>query len=251
MPYKRKQRKNRNRRFAGRKVAWAPSRTHGRLTSTIVGKGGSSLNKLTIGYLPRGGLPEKLYTTFTFNHTFTLTDNGSANSAVYQQYRLNSLFDPDLGANADQPYMRDQLTAFYGKAVIYGAKVKVCVMGSASTSTPHVVTMRPSMSSSAPTDAQLEIERPRCKKVCLSSQEDKGVLSHYYKIHDLFGIKKSSLEDSQHVITIGANPSKVAYLNITQSPIPINTSTATETLYYSVVIRYYCKLMDYVDQAAS
>lgn len=244
MPYKRRQRRRKN-----KKIVPASLRQTGKVLFTRSRYG--RLMQPTVGILPKGGLPDKLFTSFTYNDSFTLTDNGTADVAVYRQYRLNSLFDPDYTGTGEQPYMRDQLSAFYSKAVIYGCKVRICVMGSSSTTLPHVVTMRPSISASAPTDANLEIERPRSKKICLSSQQDKGILSTYYRIQDLFGISKATLESDQYVISIGSNPARALYLNVVQSPLPIATSTATESLYYTITMKFYCKLYDYKDQSSS
>lgn len=205
-----------------------------------------------IGLLPKGGLPSKLLTTFSYSDIWSMTDTGTSGVAKYQQFRLTSIFDPDYsnGASNGQPYMRDQLSQFYNYAVIYAAKVKLCVMGGSTTTKPHNVVMRPTASSAAPTDIRLEAERPRAKVACLSNQTDKAVLKAYYPIHSLFGIKKSTLEDDQYRISIGSSPVNNLYLNIVQSAVP-TTDTGTEPLYYTINIKYYCKLYSYVDQAAS
>jgi hypothetical protein len=118
---------------------------------------------LHAGILPRGGLPEKLYTVFCYSDSFSLTDTGTAGVAQYWQGRLNSIFDPNYSNNGSngQPYMRDELVPFYNYAVIYGCSIELCALSGTAATYPHLITVRPTTSASAPTDALLEKERPR------------------------------------------------------------------------------------------
>lgn len=246
MPYRRKRRTGRRRRYGNqRKVAYGSSRKY---ASNVL------VHQPKFGYMPNGGLPEALFTKFVYSDTITITDNGVAGSASYYQYRLNSIFDPDYtngtGENG-QPYMRDQLTAFYKYAVIYACKVEICVMGGGSATIPHTISIRPTLQSSAPTDWHLENERPWSKRACLGIGTDRATLKAYYPMHKLLGVKKSSMENSDYRISIGSSPNTVVYLNIVQSPIPESTSTSTETYYYAVRLSYYTKLYQTNDQIAS
>ena len=209
---------------------------------------------LYAGFLPRGGLPEKLYTTFTYTDSWQLQDTGTAGVAQYWQGRLNSIFDPNFSNNGSntQPYMRDEIVPFYSKAVIYGCAVELCAISDTAQTKPHVITMRPSLSASAPTDSLLEKERPRAVSKCLlAGSNGKVVFKKYYSMASLLGIKKSSLEDDTYAINIGSNATNTVYLNITQSPMPVPSSIATELVNYAIKMKYYVKLYGYVDQAAS
>lgn len=205
-----------------------------------------------IGYLPRGGLPLKLLTTISYSDIWQMSDSGVSGVAKYQQFRLTSLFDPDYsnGASNGQGYMRDQLSAFYNYAVVYAAKVHLCVVGDSTTTKAHLICMRATSASASPTDFRLESERANAKVGCLSTQMDKVVLKGYYKIHELFGIKKSTLEDDQYRISIGSSPVNNIYLNILQTILP-TTDTTQQTLQYKINIKYYVKFYEYKDQAAS
>lgn len=247
MPYRRKRKTVRRRYGNQRRVAYGGARTRSDLFRY-------NMSQPRFGIMPSGGLPDKLLTKFVYSDTITITDNGTPASAAYYQYRLNSIFDPDYtngtGENG-QPYMRDQLSAFYKYAVIYACKVEICVMGGSSSAIPHAVSIRPTLSSAAPTDWHLENERPYSKRACLGIGTDKAKLKAYYPIHKIFGCRKSTLEDDDHRITIGSNPNQVVYLNIVQTPIPESASTSTEVYYYAVKLSYYTKLYQTVDQVAS
>lgn len=247
MPYKRKRRINRKKKY--QRTGYSSTRNIGSDVSR------SQIRTMgpSIGILPKGGLPNKLLTTFSYSDNWDMQDSPVSSVAKYQQFRLTSIFDPDYsnGASNGQPYMRDQLSAFYNYAVIYAAKVKLCIMGASTTTVPHQIIMRPTSSSGAPTDARLEAERPRAKTACLSSQQDKAILKGYYPIHSIFGIKKATLEDDEYRISIGSSPVNNLYLNIVQTVLPATTSGSTEKLYYTINIKYYCKLYNYKDQVAS
>lgn len=246
MPIRRQKRKRITKRK--RRVVYAAAGP----ISTAVSRSQIAARGPSIGFLPKGGLPNKLLTTFSYSDIWSMADTGVSGTAKYQQFRLTSIFDPDYsnGASNGQPYMRDQLSAFYNYAVIYAAKVVLCVVGDGTMTKSHLVVMRPTSSTSSPTDIRLESERPRAKTACLSDQMNKAVLKGYYPIHQLFGIKKSTLEDDQYRISIGSSPVNNVYLNILQSAMP-TTDTGTQTLQYKINIKYYCKLYEYKDQVAS
>lgn len=207
--------------------------------------------RLGYGILPNGGLPDKCFTKFVYMDNIKLTGTGTTTVAQVYQYRINSLFDCDLTGTGHQPYMRDQLTAFYKYACIYGCKVEICVNAMSTTTQPHLVVVRATRQSSSPTNITLESERAFSKQVCVNAGgADSKRIKMYVPLHKLFGIRKSTLEDDDFRITIGSNPSQVAYLNIVQAPIP-DTDTTAQDLAYTIKLSFYTKLWSVVDQIES
>lgn len=205
--------------------------------------------KKAIGYLPNG-LPRQVFTSLTYTQSFTVSDTGVSTVAAYYQYRLNSLFDPDYSGVGHQPYMRDTLSTLYRYAVIYATKVELYVASNTSMSLPHGINIRATRSAAAPTDFDLERERPYGKSLVVSPAQDKGRLKLFIRHHQIFGIKKDTLEDDRYRISVGSNPTETVFLNIVQSPLP-KTSTATETVEYSIRMKFYLKYYDRIDQVSS
>lgn len=73
--------------------------------------------------LPLGGFPNSLMVRLKYVQTFSL--NPAAGAIAVQNFRANSLYDPDSTGVGHQPSNYDRLTAIYDRYTVVGAKIKV------------------------------------------------------------------------------------------------------------------------------
>lgn len=73
---------------------------------------------------PGYGFPDELVLSCSYGDNATLT-LGSNQTAVYNTYSLNNLYDPDQAVGGHQPMLYDQIKAIYTKYTVLGAKITV------------------------------------------------------------------------------------------------------------------------------
>ncbi len=179
--------------------------------------------------------------------TISLTSSSVSARLTGDQYefRLNSIYDPDLSGTGHQPYMYDQFAALYGRYRVDRVDIEIDVIASPSTS--HCVTalvQGPSgaWSINGRTTASL-IENVKCKNVyALASAVTPPRLRMTIDLPTYLGIGRAAYEAdlSQWSGAIGSNPSRVAVLNLATSVF----AGTSETVQCVVTIVYHTKLWD-------
>lgn len=176
--------------------------------SNYYNRKGTRLSKITTG------LPNNLLTKLTYVDSIKLDNTGSPGIAATQQFRLNSLYDPDYTNTGHQPYLYDQLAALYAHYCVYGVKVEFSV-GTETTTSPVLIAVQPTTAISTPSDAELGAERPNSNLLVVDAGGAAQKFSKYYKIADVFGVtKRNILTDDLFQSAITTSPTRIAYLNI-------------------------------------
>lgn len=193
------------------------------------------------------GLPPSIIMKHVYVDNYKLDNTGTTSAAATQQFRLNSLYDPDLTSTGHQPYYYDQIQALYSEYCVYGVLVDLYA-GSESVSSPILLTVSPSLSSATPSDASLGLERPQAIRIFVDAGGASQRLVKYYKIYEILGVPKSECFIDDALSASGTNPSRPVYLNL--SAICSDTSIVA-TLNVNVKLTFYCKWSKRIDQSGS
>lgn len=193
------------------------------------------------------GLPPSILMKHSYVDNYKLDNTGTTTVAATQQFRLNSLYDPDYTGSGHQPYYYDQIAALYAEYCVYGVKVDIYA-GSESVTSPILLSIAPSLSTSLPTDAELGLERPQASRLFVDAGGASQRFVKYYKIYEILGVPKSECFIDDALSASGTNPSRPLYLNL--SAICGDTSVAC-ILNINVKMTFYCKWSKRIDQTAS
>lgn len=199
------------------------------------------INKFTTG------LPPSILMKHVYVDNYKMDNTGTPAVAATQQFRLNSLYDPDYTSTGHQPYYYDQIAALYSEYCVYGVLVDVYA-GSESATSPILLTIQPSLTSSLPSDAKLGLERPNSIRLFIDAGGASQRLVKYFKIYQILGVPKSECFIDDALSASGTNPSRPVYLNF--SAICGDTSVAA-VLNVNVKLTFYCKWSKRIDQTSS
>lgn len=131
-----------------------------------------------------------------------------------QQFRLNSIFDPDLTNIGHQPYYRDQLSAFYSTYKVLWCDVRVTITGEQG-SNGLMAIFRADEGTGIPTNITLEGERTGGVRK-ISQRSDTLRFHQKYWINNILGIDyKQYASDDLLRTNQGVNPTQPVVLNVT------------------------------------
>lgn len=179
-----------------------------------------------------------------------------------QNFRGNSVFDPDETYVGHQPTGFDQYAALFNKYIIYGSKITVKYIQNRSATSynfyiiPAPVAGTPGWLGSVGTDP---LEQPYAKGRLIAANgvannDASGVMKHYMSTKKMFGIK-GELSEEFYASTTATNPTRVWSWILYQTVFGFNDSlapaAATLDMYYDIKITYYCKFFDRVTVAKS
>lgn len=201
------------------------------------------------------GLPKSL--TTKLNYCLFLNQSTGTNNPCSRIFILNNIYRPDEAGSGGptpalssrQPFMRDQLSQFYDKYVVYGVKFKI--QCSTDSTYDILTTWRSSLVSATLGDMALEFERGAYK--ILWSTEKPAVIKGYYNLASQFGIKKRQLmTDDTYQTTVGSSSlsspiRKIFGILGTQAA----DTTTVVSVNYKVQLTFYIKFLLYQDQPAS
>jgi len=147
--------------------------------------------------------------SFTNHLWFAQTTAGAANG---KGYRLNSLYDPNYsetgGINNQQPYFFDQMTALYSNYIVES----VTITGQLTVTGDAYIIYRPSLTTTMPTNAILESERPASGKFIQAQDGKSTTFTKKYNIHQIFGITKQKYNIEENYSAANAStPTNIAY----------------------------------------
>lgn len=146
----------------------------------LINRMGSKLNN---------GIPEEMFLKLKYT-TENVTLNGLAGVPVNYFLRGNDLFDPDYTSTGHQPYYADQLCSLYSRYVVYASKIKTRIVPTSAN--PVTIVTRPTLTSAAVGNLELENERPDSKNAIATSDKP-AIIKHYAKTKTVQGVK--DLED--------------------------------------------------------
>ena len=153
-----------------------------------------------------------------------------------------------MTSTGTQPNLFDQLGGIWTRYCVYGTKVTVEAM-TPTASSPTMLTVRPTLSSSAPTDVEAEAERRWGKSTIIGANTSKGKIVEYVDVGSLYGFSKEQvLTDDLFAANVSANPGNVVYLNVVCKPLD---NTTTTTVYLTVTLLFYTKWTNVLDQNPS
>jgi hypothetical protein len=186
------------------------------------------------------GFPPEMDVKMRYVDAFALVISSGV-GGVYQ-YRLNSIFDPDLTGTGHQPYTRDTWAAVYQTYTVTKCSYKV----SAASTVPTTISCRAVNASNAPASYTLEQERPYAKNI-FSTSTMVSSASDTVDIAKILAIPKSQLFNLDNQTAQGSNPTNGVYLNIYAfGPDP----TATPTIYFRIELEYSVRLTQLVENLA-
>lgn len=223
------------------RAAKRAEKKYGGKSRSIVGN--KSYSGSLLQRLPITGFPDMLEIRLRYN-LFRSFNCGGTGRDVYQ-YKINSIYDPDLTSTGHQPLYRDQLYAIYKYAVVVGCRWSLeCATqaGSGVLFVPHATTY-----STTDTDVSTAIERGSTKRAF--TQIGKPMtLTGYVSMASLFGLAdpKSLLTDDLYRHDDSADPSQLAYLTIYTQDTEATTARCHQnvTLDMTVVFKEVKKIAD-------
>jgi len=175
------------------------------------------------------GFPVKLRTTLPYADFYNLTSTSGI--PAVQQWRLNSLFDPDLTLTGHQPMFRDTYAGVYATYLVLNTRVTFKFTLNSSTSNAVMVSIRPVFNSTAtPASLNLEAERPGGHELAVTA-DNITTFTHTYSMSQVAGLAFSQYyNDSFYTASQGANPTNPIVLNVLTQPLDI-TATVTANIW--------------------
>lgn len=187
------------------------------------------------------GLPTKLKLKLRYPY-LSIYSAGVTQSV--QQFRLNSIFDPDYTNTGNQPPFRDQLAQWFYNYRVTGCKWRVETSFLSGTLCGCVVSVN--TSGTAPNDWASAAAMPGSQSGIVGANiplKMKG----YVDMATAFGVDKAEvLTDPAYSALFSANPTNVAYLNITHNQC---SGTTTSTGPLLVDLTYYVECFNPVMQS--
>jgi len=194
--------------MAKRKANFQPSKKGKKLFK----KSKKSNRKLAVITTGPNPLPNRWISKMKYVESTTITCD--AGGAGLYQYRMNSIFDPNLTSTGHQPYGHDTLEALFTKYRVFAFAwiIHVFPVGSAS-NTQVVVT--PQNGTGYETNFDYAAERPRAiSKVIQSAGGTPVVFKGKVSLAKLMGLPPAQYKaDERTASDYGSNPSEVQNLN--------------------------------------
>lgn len=165
---------------------------------------------------PRAGPGNSCFSTFIYTTKGSINPGAVGAAAVYQ-FRLNSLFDPDLTGVGTQPIPHDQFAAVYERYLVYETSYKV-VFATSNATTDCVVGVSLSDDATTTTDVDRIIQNGQADwDICNPRGGSRDVVTFKGTV-DLAAAqgktKAAYFADDLHEGQFGANPSEVYVLNL-------------------------------------
>lgn len=191
---------------------------------------------------------------FRYSETLSLTSSSVAArlAGTQHEFRLNSIYDPDLSGTGHQPYMYDQFATLYGRYRVDFVEVQIDAIVSPSTS--HLVTAMiqgPSGGQSASGKAMSDLlENVRCKNLyALTSAVTPPRTRFSIDIAKYLGIPREAYEADLSLwgAAVGANPSRTLFMNLATSAF----AGTSETIQVVVTMVFHTHLWDPVTHTQS
>lgn len=182
------------------------------------------------------------------NYWDSIVVSQTTGTGMVQQFRLNSLYDPDYTYTGHQPYYYDQMTPQYATYRVYSVKIDyayTCENGSGVPLDSQIVWRgTPDGTTPTPTIAgfRVESERPGAmnKYYSVGGQPVTGTLK--FSCRKILGMSKGQYDDDDKTAAaVTTNPAIVPYLNF------LALSTAADSVHVlRIKMTFYCKFFNRV-----
>lgn len=184
--------------------------------------------------LPGFGYPDKIQTKLTYADHKTMT-SGTGSLAI-QQFRANSIYDPDYTDTGHQPLYFDEYAVLYNRYRVRGIAYEVDVVGVTS-SVPGVLCVYGSQTADTESSIYYAIELGKASQTINSGNEgqNRSKIKGYFSIASLFGLKDLG-QEINYVSDFGNNPSQAAFLTILWQAANGGSTTAANV---TVKLTYY------------
>lgn len=174
----------------------------------------------------------------------TTTINSTLGAIGINQYRGNSLFDPDFSGTGNQPMGFDQLSAFYNKYRVLGCLAELQWTSSDTTQMDDMVLLATNESTiTGGSDNGQRGEYPYAKrKIGSSLQSGKQSLSMYLSTAQITGASKQKVRtDDAYSATTIANPLNPWFWTVSYQSF---NRASSQTIYYTIKLTYYCSFFE-------
>lgn len=186
----------------------------------------------------------KYFDNSTYSTAFQLTSH---------QFRLNSIWDPDLTFVGLLPMGYDQWSAFYSRYRVTGAKVDCTFInnatgaagGAVNGSVPRLCLLYPGVTTYVPSDIKDMIEAPQVSYDYVSQLSGESIkkVSMYIPLHVLYGITKEQyMAEDNYAADMGANPVSAAYITVITDS--VNETSTKVDISVHTTITYYVELTE-------
>lgn len=153
--------------------------------------------------------PDKLFVKLNYSDLYTGTS--TTGSVINQQFRGNSVFDPDRTGTGHQPYSLDQWAAMYGTYRVHASSIEIRMLPTNTTTIQTAnwqMSVYPAANYTAGDTPIVVTELPYAKsKIGNVYDTDKMLIKHYMSTAKIFGVDKKAIgvEDNYSAL-ISANP---------------------------------------------
>lgn len=191
--------------------------------------------------------PDKLYTKLKYTD---VKDFGTV-AVGSQQYRLNSIYDPDVTSTGHQPYGHDGYQNLFQKYRVHRCDWRVRFVNASSDVPFLCVANQLPDTSTYPTAPQIVLlsETADVKSGLASYRNKECVLSGTVKIRDVIGMTKQQYNDTIYTTSaFGASPQQPCILNLGATT---SDQSTTARLIMYVDLEYWVEMYENVPQSSS
>lgn len=192
-------------------------------------------------------IPQSMIAKHKYTDVIGVPLNGS--SLAFQNFRLNSTYDPDFtrSVSGHQPYGRDTYASLYNRYRVIGCGYNVSIVSSSAAGAIQVCAIPSNEDlTGSLTNISAAREQPRARYM-LQAGAGNGApirnLKGYVSIPSLMGLTKTQYMANENAqAQNNANPTEAAILNLVVGSYAETTST--DTIYMNVELTYVCEWFD-------
>lgn len=203
----------------------------------------------TITALKAVVVPDRLIVRLPYVNQASIV--GAAGVPLDTQFRLNSIFDPEVAValGQSQPLGADQWNAFYNRYRVIGVNVQLTCRNT-NTDAAHVGICANNDTGNLISEVAYEQSRATLKMVgSTAGGHDTVVFKKYYNLANLTGRPKFSyISDDRYQAQFDADPLEAIHLHIMTQPA---SPSLAVSLHYSLKMLYLVELFDRKALAAS
>lgn len=187
----------------------------------------------------RQPVPDKMYTTLKYVDNITLAPTSAGNAGAQSYAFGTSLYDPDQTSFGHQPLWLDQLMPMYTTYRVHGIKYRFTFVNTNTTQMFNVVLQHSAKSPENPIYMNTIRERRGARAFTVGPYGSRPTTrSGFLRTGTPWGLtKREMIADEDFEGGMGANPTKISYINIYGS-----TEHSSAIVNVSVQLTYYVEL---------
>lgn len=192
---------------------------------------------------PRTGLGNKVYIKAIYAERFSFGSQ-SLGAAAVQQYRTNSLFDPNFTGIGGQPSVFDQMEPLFEQYCVFACRYKVEFSAQTASTVPALVAVQVLDVPTTTTDFRRALEQGQVEWATLMPiTGGPGVIcfNGYIDNPKLMGKNRTVyLNSPDYCPAMNANPNDVGFLNLYTADVVGGTGPSVNVC---ITLEYHCYLM--------